>query len=430
MVAAGQVQSRKELGPDQRIKRLLDPRKRIGITNCLRIEPALVDAEADSPVFLCGRWPLVQHTDCGFRRWHSVPADPWCALGPPAVGVEVCVCTAGPQEWSLWCGVDGGRLLCSPGLACPWWSQQHALSAVLAVVSVGCLSRRSQGRERGLRVPNQLNGRQSLLTPPVHWRQQWTGYQCCPHCLWIEGQPLVSWPAARHLHPTGWQLGRSGCMGRCWWGLAPSAAHWAEVEPGVKPGGDRQVSVCLSLGWWSWSWLECGSEMWSARRPGWLFAAAIEPRGRQPEDTRGPRWLKLAPEGNMNRGRSFPPRLAAAFCVAACSARWAPCRPGPERLDIFSPKCRCRPAGCQSMAPLLRWPPAALERLAAVSGPADGLLPTSLWPWWLRCQCRVVLQPHVHSWGSWSLDTCRSVPSCSYPPLPAWWKQRGLEVSL
>ena len=52
MVAAGQVQSRKELGPDQRIKRLLDPRKRIGITNCLRIEPAIVDAEADSPVFL------------------------------------------------------------------------------------------------------------------------------------------------------------------------------------------------------------------------------------------------------------------------------------------------------------------------------------------------------------------------------------------
>ena len=52
MVAAGQVQSRKELGPDQCIKRLLDPRKRIGITNCLRIEPAIVDAEADSPVFL------------------------------------------------------------------------------------------------------------------------------------------------------------------------------------------------------------------------------------------------------------------------------------------------------------------------------------------------------------------------------------------
>ena len=72
------------------------------------------------------------------------------------------------------------------------------------------------------------------------------------------------------------------------------------------------------------SWLECGSEMWSARRPGWLFAAAIEPRGRQPEDTRGPRWPKLAPEGNMNGGRSSPPRLAAAFCVAACSARWAP----------------------------------------------------------------------------------------------------------
>ena len=40
------------------------------------------------------------------------------------------------------------------------------------------------------------------------------------------------------------------------------------------------------------------------------------------------------------------------------------------------------------------------------------------------------LQPHVHSRGSWSLDTCRSFPSCSYPPLPAWWKQRGLEVSL
>ena len=83
------------------------------------------------PRLSCGRWPLVQHTDCGFRRWHSVPADPWCALGPPAVGVEVCVCTAGPQEWSLWCGVDGGQLLCSPGLACPWWSQQHALSAIL-----------------------------------------------------------------------------------------------------------------------------------------------------------------------------------------------------------------------------------------------------------------------------------------------------------
>ena len=44
--------------------------------------------------------------------------------------------------------------------------------------------------------------------------------------------------------------------------------------------------------------------------------------------------------------------------------------------------------------------------------------------------CRWALQPHVHSWGSWTLDTCRSVPSCSYPPLPAWWKQRGLEVSL
>ena len=52
MVAAGQVQSRKELGPDQCIKRLLDPRKRIGITNCLRTEPTIVDAEADSPVFL------------------------------------------------------------------------------------------------------------------------------------------------------------------------------------------------------------------------------------------------------------------------------------------------------------------------------------------------------------------------------------------
>ena len=162
------------------------------------------------PHLSCGRWPLVQHTDCGSRRWHSVPADPWCALGPPAVGVEVCVCTAGPQEWSLWCGVDGGRLLCSPGLPCPWWSHQHALSAVLVVVSVGCLSRRSQGRERGLRVPNQLNGRQSLLTPPVHRRQQWTGCQSCPHCLWLEGQLLVSWTAARHLHPTGWQLGRSG----------------------------------------------------------------------------------------------------------------------------------------------------------------------------------------------------------------------------
>ena len=170
--------------------------------------------------------------------------------------------------------------------------------------------------------------------------------------------------------------------------------------------------------------------MWSARHPGWFFAAATEPRGRQPEDTRGPRWLKLAPEGNMNGGRSSPPRLAAAFCVAACSARWAPWRPGPEYLDIFSQKCRCRPAGCQSMAPLLRWLPAALERLAAVSGPKNGRLPTSLLPWWLRCQCRVALQPHVHSWGSWSLDTCRLVPSCSYPQLPAWWKQRGLEVSL
>ena len=113
-----------------------------------------------------GRWPLVQHTDCGCRRWPLVPAGPWCALGPPAVGVEVCVCTAGPQEWSLRCGVDGGRLLCSPGLACPWWSQQHALSAVLAVVSVGCWSRRRQDRERGLRVLNHLNGRQSLLHIP------------------------------------------------------------------------------------------------------------------------------------------------------------------------------------------------------------------------------------------------------------------------
>ena len=125
--------------------------------------------------------------------------------------------------------------------------------------------------------------------------------------------------------------------------------------------------------------------------------------------------LAEAGSGGKHEKRTFiPPRLAAAFCVAAYSARWAPWRPGPERLDIFSPKCRCRPAGCQSMAPLLRWPPAALERLAAVSGPADGLLPTSLWPWWLRCQCRVALQPHVHSWGSWSLDTCRSVLSCSY----------------
>ena len=58
---------------------------------------------------------------------------------------------------------------------------------------------------------------------------------------------------------------------------------------------------------------DTGSGMWSARRPGWLFAAAIEPRGRQPEDMRGPRWLKLALEGNMNAGRSSPPRLAAAL---------------------------------------------------------------------------------------------------------------------
>ena len=32
---------------------------------------------------------------------------------------------------------------------------------------------------------------------------------------------------------------------------------------------------------------------------------------------RGPCWLKLALEGNRNEGHSSPPRLAAAFCLAA-----------------------------------------------------------------------------------------------------------------
>ena len=64
--------------------------------------------------------------------------------------------------------------------------------------------------------------------------------------------------------------------------------------------------------------------MWSEQCPGWWFTAAVKPHGQQPEDMRGPCWLKLALEGNMNEGHSSPPRLAAAFCVAEYTAWGAP----------------------------------------------------------------------------------------------------------
>ena len=168
MVAAGQVQSRKELGPDQRIKRLLDPRKRIGITNCLRIEPAIVDAEADSPVFLadddhwCSIRTVALDDDILCQRTLDVLLDllqlVW-RYASVRLGHRNGVCGAESM-------VDGfcvAQVLLVLDEASSMLCQQF-----LQVVSVGCLSRRSQGRERGLRVPNQLNGRQSLLTPPVH----------------------------------------------------------------------------------------------------------------------------------------------------------------------------------------------------------------------------------------------------------------------
>ena len=41
----------------------------------------------------------------------------------------------------------------------------------------------------------------------------------------------------------------------------------------------------------------------------------------------------------------------------------------------LSKNCQCESAGCQSMALLLHWQPSALEKLAAVTGYVDGLLP-------------------------------------------------------
>ena len=52
MVATGQVQSGKALGSNQCIKGLLDLWKRVGITDRLCIEPAIVYTEPDASVFL------------------------------------------------------------------------------------------------------------------------------------------------------------------------------------------------------------------------------------------------------------------------------------------------------------------------------------------------------------------------------------------
>ena len=52
MIAAGQVQGEKALGSNQCVKGLLHPWKRVGITDCLCIEPAIAHTEADAAVFL------------------------------------------------------------------------------------------------------------------------------------------------------------------------------------------------------------------------------------------------------------------------------------------------------------------------------------------------------------------------------------------
>ena len=52
MVAAGQVQSGKELGPNQRIERLTDPRKSVCIAKCLCVESTIIHTEADASIFL------------------------------------------------------------------------------------------------------------------------------------------------------------------------------------------------------------------------------------------------------------------------------------------------------------------------------------------------------------------------------------------
>ena len=244
--------------------------------------------------------------------------------------------------------------------------------------------------------------------------------------VWIEGQPLVSWSAASHLHRTGWQLGRSGCMGRCWWGLAPSAAHWAEVEPGVKPESDKQVSVCLSL----MVVMELGG-MWQrdvVRATPLVVVRCCNRTSRTTAWRHEGTLLAEAGSGGKHERRTFIPTKTGSRLLRCCmlsSVGSLTTRTGTSghlfpkmsmstsRMPEYGTSapltdCSVRKACCSERS--CRWSAAHVSVTVVTSLPA--------------------LQPHVHSRGSWSLDTCRSFPSYSYPPLPAWWKQRGLEVSL
>ena len=184
---------------------------------------------------------------------------------------------------------------------------------------------------------------------------------------------------------------------------------WAEVEPGVKPGGDKQVSVCLSLmvvlelaGMWqrdvvratplvvvrccnrtsrTTAWRHEGTSLAEAGS-GWKH----ERRTFIPSKT-GSRLLRccmLSSVGSLTTwtgtsGHLFPK-------MSMSTSRMPECGTSAPLTDCSVRKACCSERSC-------RWAAAHVSVTVATSLPA--------------------LQPHVHSRGSWSLGACRSFPSCS-----------------